>query len=144
MRNRRTQAFTLIELLVVISIIALLISILLPALQRAKRQARVLQCMSNLKSIGIGMAGYVASYDGRYPNPSAISVSTIYSPETFTGENDNRQALVDMANDVAGQRSGSAHSPDGGHGIISWKPNGPTPSKSASRVTLVSAITASS
>ena len=90
-------------LLVVITIIALLISMLLPALQRAKRQARVLQCMANLRSIGIGMAGYVGENNGRYPNPSSISVSIIYTEETFNGENDNRQALVDMSNDVAAE-----------------------------------------
>ena len=103
MRNLKTQAFTLIELLVVISIIALLISILLPALQRAKRQSRNLQCMANLKSIGIGMAGYVADNDGRYPNPSSISVNIIYTLETYDGSNDPRQALVDMANDAAAE-----------------------------------------
>ena len=98
MRRKSHRAFTLIELLVVISIIALLISILLPALQRAKRQARVLQCMANLKSIGIGMAGYVVENNGLYPGPSSISVSIIYAEYS---NNDPRRALVDMANDQA-------------------------------------------
>ena len=78
MYNKTRHAFTLIELLMVISIIALLISILLAALQRAKRQARLLYCMSNLKQIGVGMAGYVSENNGHYPNPSSVSVNIIY------------------------------------------------------------------
>ena len=82
MYNKTRHAFTLIELLMVISIIALLISILLAALQRAKRQARLLYCMSNLKQIGVGMAGYVAENNGHYPNPSSVSVNIIYTLKT--------------------------------------------------------------
>ena len=65
MRRRKHTAFTLIELLVVISIIALLISILLPVLQKVKRQARVLSCMSIWKSVGVGLSGYVADNNGK-------------------------------------------------------------------------------
>ena len=60
--NRR--AFTLIELLVVISIIALLIAILLPALSSARRSAQNMQCLSNTKQLMTGWFSYAADNDG--------------------------------------------------------------------------------
>jgi len=61
------KAFTLIELLVVIAIIALLMAILMPALNRAKEQARAVACRSNLKQVGIAAQMYADSWNNRVP-----------------------------------------------------------------------------
>ncbi len=65
--------FTLVELLVVIAVTALLIALLLPALEQARRQARVILCASNQRQIGIGLTSYFVDWD-EYPPPSSQSV----------------------------------------------------------------------
>ena len=63
----KRKGFTLIELLVVIAIIALLMAILMPALQRVKKQARNIICKSNLKEYGLGARMYLDENDGSFP-----------------------------------------------------------------------------
>jgi prepilin-type N-terminal cleavage/methylation domain-containing protein len=66
-RRARSRAFTLIELLVVIGIIAVLISILLPTLTRARESANRTQCLSNLRQIAVFLNMYANQYNQQVP-----------------------------------------------------------------------------
>lgn len=72
------EGFTLIELLVVIAVIALLMGILLPALNVAREQGRRAACMSNMRQVGLALTLYQADYE--YTPPKTQAVSTTPAP----------------------------------------------------------------
>ncbi len=102
------RGFTLIELLVVISVIALLLALLMPALHRARNQVRKVVCRSNLRQFGSVLLMYVEDSDGRLPLGNATALWLLRGslkgelqdpnvPDVFQNLGMDRAALCPMA-----------------------------------------------
>lgn len=86
---RQKKGFTLIELLVVIAIIALLLAILMPSLQVAKRMAQGVVCLSNTRGLSVSWTLYTGDYDGRMPHcsPGTGTHNWVQPPQDAAGNN---------------------------------------------------------
>ena len=120
-KGTKLYKFTLVELLVVIAIIAILAGMLLPALNSAREKARAIQCVSNMKQIGLYCQNYRDLMDGRYPQSSDVTwVEEFLATE---GALDGGSMIKNMTRDIFGlkKKSGTAWCPSG---MIRWASSG--------------------
>lgn len=107
----RRAAFTLVEILVVIAIIGMLVGISLPAVSYSRNSSRSMQCMSNLRQIGVAMASYLDVHGQTFPNcaevPGIPAGSTLPSLVTTLGKFvENNTAVFECPADVGPVNAG--------------------------------------
>jgi prepilin-type N-terminal cleavage/methylation domain-containing protein/prepilin-type processing-associated H-X9-DG protein len=99
-RSRTARGFTLVELLVVIGIIALLISILLPALNKARESARQAKCLNNMRQIVLATISFAGEHKGWMPGRAGRDITKI-NPSTGAIQGGGTPAEVPCGNWIA-------------------------------------------
>ncbi|MBP7050784.1 MAG: prepilin-type N-terminal cleavage/methylation domain-containing protein [Phycisphaerae bacterium] len=116
---RKPRAFTLIELLVVIAIIAILMAILMPSLQRVRKQARAVVCQSNLKQWGTIWAMYCDDNNGMFPRRGRDSGRWIDLLYDYYHKDDEFR-VCPMAEKIAAPEGATDTATLGGDAFMSW------------------------